>query len=147
MIQLMRWGKRKHPARKCGFVTDIFKDVKNRKSRLRYGYLEKNREIRGIQYFAETSIIRHTKVVGDKSIYDNDLVYWFSRGKALGNRAFSKSMLRIFRQQNNKCNLCGLKFLPGDVIEIDHIAPKASGGKDYYSNLQAVHGHCHDQKS
>ena len=85
--------------------------------------------------------------VGDKSIYDNDLVYWSSRGKALGNRAFSKSMLRIFRQQNNKCNLCGLKFLPGDVIEIDHIAPKASGGKDYYSNLQAVHGHCHDQKS
>jgi len=33
------------------------------------------------------------------------------------------------------CNLCGLKFLPGDVIEIDHIVPKASGGADHYGNL------------
>ena len=56
-------------------------------------------------------------------------------------------MLHLFRQQNNKCNLCGLKFLPGDIIKIDHIAPKAFRGKDYYSNLQAVHGHCHNQKS
>ena len=35
---------------------------------------------------------------------------------------------------------------PGDVIEIDHIVPKASGGANHYGNLQAVHGHCHDQK-
>lgn len=69
------------------------------------------------------------------------------RGRALGNRAFSKSILRILRNQDNKCNVCNLKFLPGDVIEIDHIVPKASGGADHYGNLQALHGHCHDQKS
>ena len=149
MIQLMRWGKRKHPARSKAWIRNkyLFKDIKNDKSRLRFGYINKKQELIGIQYFAETSIVRHTKVTGDKSIYDNDLVYWSDRGRALGNRAFSKSILRILRNQDNKCNICGLKFLPGDVIEIDHIVPKTSGGADHYGNLQALHGHCHDQKS
>ena len=110
-------------------------------------YMSKKQEIIGIQYFAETFIVRHTKVAGDKSIYDNDLVYWSDRGRTLGNRAFSKSILRILRKQDNKCNICNLKFLPGDVIEIDHIVSKTSGGTDHYGNLQALHGYCHDQKS
>ena len=103
-------------------------------------------ELIGINYFAETLTVKHAKVIGDKSIYDNDLVYWSGRGRALGNRAFSKSIRRILRNQNNQCKICGLKFLPSDVIEIDHIMPKKSGGSDHYDNLQAVHGHCHDQK-
>lgn len=149
MMQLMRWGKRKHPTRSKAWIRNryLFKDVKNEKSRLRFGYIGKKQEVIGIRYFAETPIVRHTKVVGDKSIYDNDLVYWSDRGRALGDRAFSKSILRILRNQDNKCNICSLQFLPGDVIEIDHIVPKASGGADHYGNLQALHGHCHDQKS
>ena len=149
MIQLMRWCKRKHPTRSKAWIRNryLLKDVKNDKSRLRFGYIDKKQELIGIQYFAETPIVRHTKVTGDKSIYDNDLVYWSDRGRALGNRASSKSILRILRNQDNKCIICGLKFLPGDVIEIDHIVPKTSGGADHYGNLQALHGHCHDQKS
>lgn len=148
MTQLMRWGKRKHPTRSKAWIRNryLFKDVNNDKSRLRFGYIGKKQEVIGTHYFAETPIVRHTKVAGDKSIYDNDLIYWSDRGRALGNRAFSKSILRILRNQDNKCNLCGLKFLPGDIIEIDHIVPKASGGADHYGNLQALHGHCHDQK-
>ena len=148
MTQLMRWGKRKHPNRSKAWIRNkyLFKDVKNKKSRLRFGYINEKQEIIGIHYFAETIVDRHTKVSGDKSIYDNDLIYWSDRGRALGNRASSKSIRRILRSQDNKCHICGLKFLPNDVIEIDHIVPKASGGTDYYDNLQALHGHCHDQK-
>lgn len=148
MVQLMRWGKRQYPTRSKAWIRKryLIKDVKNGKSRLRFGYISKKQEVIGVHYFAETPIARHTKVAGDKSIYDNDLVYWSDRGRALGNRAFSKSILRILRSQDNKCNLCGLKFLPGDVIEIDHIVPKVSGGANRYGNLQALHGHCHDQK-
>jgi len=148
MVQLMRWGKRQYLTRSKAWIRKryLIKDVKNEKSRLRFGYISKKQEVIGVHYFAETPIARHTKVAGDKSIYDNDLVYWSDRGRALGNRAFSKSILRILRSQDNKCNLCGLKFLPGDVIEIDHIVPKVSGGVNHYGNLQALHGHCHDQK-
>ena len=34
-----------------------------------------------------------------------------------------------------------------DVIETDHIVPRSKGGPDKYSNLQALHKHCHIQKS
>ena len=30
---------------------------------------------------------------------------------------------------------------------MDHIIPKAQGGKDEYKNLQLLHGHCHDTKT
>jgi RNA-directed DNA polymerase len=149
MVQLMRWGRRKHPTRSKAWIRGryLFKDTKSGKSRLRFGYLGKTNEIIGIKYFAETPVVRHTKVMGDKSMYDNDLAYWSDRGRALGNRALSKSIRNILKSQDNKCNICGLKFLPGDVIEIDHLTPKSFGGADQYDNLQALHGHCHDQKS
>ena len=31
--------------------------------------------------------------------------------------------------------------------EVDHIIPKAEGGKDDYKNLQLLHRHCHHQKT
>lgn len=37
-------------------------------------------------------------------------------------------------------------FIPGDIIEVDHIKPKKLGGSDTYDNLQLLRGHCHDQK-
>lgn len=148
MIQLMRWGKQKHPTRYKAWIrkTYLHRDVKNNKSRLRFGYIGEKKEIVGIKYFAETPIVRHIKIIGNKSIYDNDLNYWSECGRALGNRSFSRSILRLLKNQSNLCNICGLKFLPGDVIEIDHIIPKQFDGPNHYGNLQVVHGHCHDQK-
>ena len=29
-------------------------------------------------------------------------------------------------------------------MEVDHIVPRAIGGKDEYKNLQLLHRHCHD---
>jgi len=124
----------------------LLRDTKNGKSRLRFGYIAKGQEIIGINYFAETPIVRHTKITGTKSIYDNDLIYWSERGRPLGNRSKSESVLRLLRNQKNRCNMCGLKFLPGDIVEIDHIKPKQFGGTDFYDNLQLLHGHCHDKK-
>ena len=52
---------------------------------------------------------------------------------------FQKLLLSLFEAkllavrkvtQDNRGKICGLKFLPGDVIEIDHIMPKKSGGLD-----------------
>jgi len=33
------------------------------------------------------------------------------------------------------------------LIEIDQSNPKSKGGKNNYGNLQALHRHCHDQKT
>ncbi|WP_375499758.1 HNH endonuclease [uncultured Nostoc sp.] len=42
---------------------------------------------------------------------------------------------------------CGLRFHDWDVIEEDHIIPRAIGGKDEYKNLQLLHRYCHDEKT
>jgi RNA-directed DNA polymerase len=51
------------------------------------------------------------------------------------------------KKQTGKCAFCGLYFRDGDVLEIDHIIPKAQGGRDEYKNMQLLHRHCHDQKT
>ena len=32
-------------------------------------------------------------------------------------------------------------------MEVDHIQPRALGGKDTYANLQLLHKYCHIQKT
>ena len=87
----------------------------------------------------------YVKVKGDKSPYDGDLVYWSSR---LGTHPeMSNRKAKLLKQQKGKCPWCGLSFQDWDVIEEDHIIPRAIGGKDEYKNLQLLHRHCHDKKT
>lgn len=52
---------------------------------------------------------------------------------------------RLYKEQNGKCNGCGVEF---DIrhLEIDHIIPKAKGGGDYYENYQLLCSHCNRVK-
>ncbi|MBG1261744.1 HNH endonuclease [Nostoc commune] len=54
---------------------------------------------------------------------------------------------KMLKQQKGKCPWCGLSFQEWDVLEIDHITPRAIGGKDEDKNLQLLHRHCHDEKT
>ena len=88
---------------------------------------------------------RYVKVKGDASPYNGNLVYWSSRqGK---HPEMPKRTALLLKEQKGKCNLCGLYFKDGDVIELDHIIPKSKGGKDEYKNWQLLHRHCHDEKT
>lgn len=87
----------------------------------------------------------YVKVKCDKSPYDGDLVYWSSR---LGTHPeMPNRKAKLLKQQKGKCPWCGLNFQDWDVIEEDHIIPRAIGGKDEYKNLQLLHRHCHDEKT
>ena len=87
----------------------------------------------------------YVKVKGDKSPYDGDLVYWSSR---LGTHPeMPNRKAKLLKQQKGKCPWCGLSFQDWDVLEVDHIIPRAIGGKDDYKNLQLLHRHCHDEKT
>ncbi len=93
----------------------------------------------------ECSITDYVKVKGDKSPYDGDLVYWSSRmGK---NPELSSRLALLLKKQKGKCSHCEFIFRNGDVMEVDHIVPRAIGGKDEYKNLQLLHRHCHDVKT
>ena len=53
----------------------------------------------------------------------------------------------LLKRQKGKCAQCGLYIKDGDLFEVDHIQPKALGGKDGCKNLQILHRHCHDIKT
>jgi RNA-directed DNA polymerase len=94
---------------------------------------------------SDTPIVRHVKVKGKKSLFDGDMLYWSTR---LGKHPeVSTRMATLLKRQKGKCNHCGLYFKDGDLVEIDHVIPKSLGGKDEYTNLQALHRHCHDTKT
>jgi RNA-directed DNA polymerase len=93
----------------------------------------------------ECSSTDYVKVKGDKSPYDGDLVYWSSRmGK---NPDMPSRMSKLLKWQKGKCPHCEFIFRNEDVMEVDHIVPRAIGGKDEYKNLQLLHRHCHDVKT
>jgi RNA-directed DNA polymerase len=84
-------------------------------------------------------------VKGDRSPYDGDLVYWrrrLGRHPELPNR-----QAILLKQQQGKSAWCGLHFLSGNVMEVDHKIPLSQGGKDEWVNLQLLHRHCHDEKT
>lgn len=91
------------------------------------------------------SILRHIKVKGDVSIYDNNFSYWANRLKKISN--ISDSNLKLLKKQKGKCALCFSEFKHGDIMEIDHIVPIYKGGKRISNNIQLVHRHCHHKKT
>ena len=82
---------------------------------------------------------------GDSSPYDGRAKYWSIRRGEYPETA--KQIAKMLKWQRGKCNRCGLEFREEDLIEIDHIRPKALGGKNEYNNLQLLHRHCHDVKT
>ncbi|MDJ0689333.1 MAG: HNH endonuclease [Xenococcaceae cyanobacterium MO_188.B32] len=92
----------------------------------------------------QIAIKRHIKVKGICSPYDGNTIYW---AKRKGNHPDLKdSVARMLKEQNGKCNWCKLPFQEGDLIETDHIIPRAAGGNKLKNNSQLLHKHCHDIK-
>lgn len=82
---------------------------------------------------------------GESSPFDGDWVYWCSRmGK---HPEVTNRMAKLLKSQKGRCTHCGLFFKDDDLVEIDHIIPKSKRGKDKWDNLQALHRHCHDEKT
>nr|AOC61656.1 putative reverse transcriptase, intron maturase and H-N-H endonuclease [Gloeotilopsis planctonica] len=88
---------------------------------------------------------KHVKVIGTKSPFDGDYIYWTKRLAKYSN--LPMSMVQILKSQTFKCTICGKLFVLGERLEIDHILPKSRGGKDHYKNLQVVHRICHISKT
>lgn len=85
------------------------------------------------------------KVRGTKSPYDGDHVYWAVR-MASYNRLPTR-VTKLLKLQNGMCPYCQTAFHIESVMEVDHIQPRALGGKDTYNNLQLLHRHCHVKKT
>lgn len=88
---------------------------------------------------------QHVKIKGNASPYDGNHIYWAKRTEKYS--GYNHRISKLIRIQKGCCKWCNESFTPIDYIEVDHIIPKTKGGRDNYKNLQALHKHCHIQKS
>lgn len=86
---------------------------------------------------------KYVKIKNSISIYTDD-TYWALRSKKYG--AFNSRERKLLQIQKGFCPLCK-NPIKDTVVEIDHIIPKALGGKDNYKNWQLIHKHCHILKT
>ncbi len=80
---------------------------------------------------------RFVCVKGDKSPFDGDLVYWSKRNSVLYDGITAKTL----RKQHHSCARCGLKFLPGEKVELHHTDGNHHNWR--WNNLSALHRSCH----
>lgn len=87
-----------------------------------------------------TRVYWHTKVRGEKSLFDGDWLYWTMR---LGqDPSKPQRVVNVLKRQDGKCLYCGLRFMAEDVMEIHH--RDRNRNNNVYANLALLHGHCHD---
>ena len=156
-IKLRRWMKRRHPNKTLKWCLERYfhwtkeKDLEGEERTTKVFSTPSdipNSPVAGkheLRKHVWTPIERHIKIEGSRSPYDGDWRYWSKRrGEYPGT---PKRVATLMKRQKGKCTRCGLYIKDEDVVEVDHIVPKAEGGKDQYKNLQLLHRHCHHQKT
>ena len=88
---------------------------------------------------------KFVKIQTTKSPFDSDHAYWALRNSKYS--AYPLQISKLYKVQGGICPLCNNYFDTFSKLEVDHIVPKALGGKGVYSNLQLLHKDCHLKKT
>jgi RNA-directed DNA polymerase len=145
--KLRAWAIRRHPNKNAHEVASKYWH-KSRKEGLlggnNWAFSNKN----GLELNRHSNVTvnsDYVKVKGTASPFDGDFIYGPQRlGKHPEIPIRVATLLKI---QKGVCPHCGHSFRDGDKMEVDHIIPRAIGGKDEYKNLQLLHRHCHQKKT
>jgi RNA-directed DNA polymerase len=135
--KLRRWAFFRHPRKGRRWAIQRYWDTTPGKS---WAFRDSNGPT--LNQHTRVPIVRHVKVQGQASPYDGNWSYWAARrGKCPG---VSRRLAALLKKQAGHCEACGLFFTPEDLIELHHRDGTRSDNR--YSNLAAVHRHCHDQR-
>ena len=100
---------------------------------------------RRLAVHVERPIRRHVKGQARRSPYDGDEVSWSTRrGPDPGVSTRGATWLK---RQAGQCRHCGGYIKAEDVLEVDHIIPRAVGGREAYTNWQLLHRYGHVAKT
>ena len=89
--------------------------------------------------YEHTKIKRHIKVIGSKSPFDGDWLYWAERLQRHPLKPLR--VIKLLKWQCGKCEAWGLPFSTEDVLEVHHI--NGNHFDNRYLNLSLLPGHCH----
>ena len=133
-IKLLRWASRRHPMKSKHWITAKYWAIESK------GIWEFTDGTKSLLQHRHTKLRMHVNVKDSRSPYDGDWKYWSARrGKYPG---IKSRLAATLKQQNGRCCHCKLYFRPEDIIEIHHL--DGNRKNNTRSNLQALHGHCHD---
>jgi RNA-directed DNA polymerase len=110
-----------------------------------FGQLGQKRLVKHTDYSLPIGKMGYIKVKSEGSPFDENVDYW-SKRLSISPR-FTTRVKALMKKQKAFCKWCHLRFVDDDTLEIDHIQPLKSGGKDEWNNLQLLHRHCHDNKT
>lgn len=143
-IHLWKWARKRHPKMSRYKLKEKYWHKVGSRNWV-FGVKRGDEVPLQLQSHSKIKIKRFAKVKGAASPFDGNVIYWAKRsGK---NPLISDIKAKLIKEQKGYCNICRKAFLPGDIIERDHIVPKALGGKNIRSNVQAVHNYCHMEKT
>jgi RNA-directed DNA polymerase len=129
---LRHWARRRHPNKPARWVV------------ARYWRLPRwdfGTEDVVLAKHAQTRIVRHVKVQGNRSPFDGDWCYWASRWGHYPE--INPALARLLKEQGGRCTHCKRHFRPGDdLIERHHKDGDRTNNKR--SNFELLHRHCHD---
>jgi RNA-directed DNA polymerase len=98
-FKLYRWARRRHPNKTDGWRLNRY--WKRQGKRFNFGSKAGWKAV-----YADTPIVRHIKVRGDKSPYDGDWLYWVKR---LGRDPTKpKWVIKLLKRDDGLCMICGL---------------------------------------
>ena len=143
-IHLWKWARKRHTKMSKVKLKDKYWHRVGNKNWV-FGIKKNEDVILRLQLHSKIPIKRHTKVKGIASPFDGNSIYWAKRtGKSIMIPTYKS---RLIQEQKGRCGICGDSFLPDDLIERNHIIPKALGNKNIRSNIHAVHRYCHLNKT
>ena len=67
--------------------------------------------------------------------------------RGYGGKAWGRLRARVFVRDLGLCVECGRPCVKSKQAHVDHVVPKASGGKDTMDNLQLLCDSCHAKKT
>jgi len=126
-VHLWKWARKRHPKMPKYKLKEKYWHKQGKRNWV-FG-VKTNDDINlMIQYHSKIFIKRYAKVKGTASPFDGNLIYWAKRtGK---NPLIPAIKARLIQEQKGLCGICGKSFLPDDIIERDHIIPKALWWKE-----------------
>jgi len=137
--KLRAWSQRRHPTKSAHWVSKKYWLVGEGEGWI-FAAKKGDVAMKLIKH-DETPIKRHIKVQDTRSPYDGDWSYWATRTGThpeLPNR-----VAKLLKQQNGKCQHCGLFFTSESLMEIHH--KDGNHKNNNRENLALLHRHCHDQ--
>jgi RNA-directed DNA polymerase len=140
-VKLRHWAHQRHTTKSIGWAIERYWHRLG--TRRAFATSSTSPDAVRLYTHSEVAITRHVKVTGNRSPYDGDWVYWSSRQGRHPN--VSPRLAKLLKAQHGHCRYCGLFFQHDDRIEVDHINGDRRDSRG--TNLQALHGHCHDAKT